>query len=335
MALLLLIATLQEIREEDSYLADLERRYEAILRQAERSVVAVHVTRKPEEKKRRNPFSGVMGGDGGLFGNRPEKPAATGVVVGADLVLTTYFNISGDVEEIYVQLPDGGRRDATVKGYDAVTDIALLELAHGDDLAAVETPRERGVDVGQAVVAVGISPGRGLSIFPGIVSARDRVLGWGIQHDAKLNYGNVGGPLFDLDGRLVALTTGVSTERAASTGQNSGVGEALLWSKVSESLEYLKKGGKNKGAYLGIEGRDRDEGGVNVDVVQEGMGAAKYGVKANDIIVEFDGKTVNTMEELRDLIKKQRIGDEVTVTVERGGERVELKVVLGERPENE
>lgn len=328
---LLLLAAVQQ----DPYLSELERRYEAILEKAERSVVAVHVIRKPEEKKRRNPFSGVMGGDGGVFGTRPANAPATGLVVEKDLVLTTYFNISGDVEEIYVRTADGGRRDATVKGYDAVTDIALLELAHGDDLVPVEAPRDRKVEVGQAVVAVGVSPGRGLSIHPGIVSARDRVLGWGIQHDAKLNYGNVGGPLFDLDGRIVALTTGVSTEKAASTGQNSGVGEALLWTKVSESLEYLKKGGKNKGAYLGIQGRTRDEGGVNIEVVQEGTGAAKYGVKVNDIITEFDGRTVHTMDEMRDLIKKRRIGDEVAVVVERGGERIDLKIVLGERPEGQ
>lgn len=320
---------------QDPYLSDLERRYAAILERAERSVVAVHVMRKPEEKPRRNPWSGLTGGgDGGLFATRPTDAPATGVVVGPDLVLTTYFNISGDVEEIYIRLADGGRRDATVKGYDAVTDIALLEVAHGDALVPVEASGVE-VDVGRAVVAVGVSPDGGLSIIPGIVSALDRVLGWGIQHDAKLNYGNVGGPLFDLDGRLVALTTGVSTEKAASTGQNSGVGEALLWSKVSESLAYLSKGGKNKGAYLGIQGRSRDEGGVDVQVVQDGTGAAKYGIKLNDIITEFDGKTVHTMDELRDLIRKQRIGDEVTVVIERGGERIEVKVVLGERPENQ
>lgn len=317
----------------DPYVRDLEQRYARIQKLAARSVVAIHSKRGAETKKRTpRIMSGFMGSD--IFGKRPAGPV-TGVIVDAEgWVVTTYFNISGKVEELWVVLPDGQKRTAEVKGYDAITDLALLKIESGG-LEALPVTRPEKATLGTGVVAVGVGPsGQGLTLNPGIVSALDRVLGWGLQHDARLNYGNVGGPLFDLDGRLLGLTTGVSVEKADTTGQNSGVGEALKWEKVVESLPYLKGGGRNKGAYLGIQGGDREEGGINVQSVQEGTAAEKFGLKDKDIILEFDGKKVSTMEELRSLIMRRRIGDKLKVLIERGGEQSELELELGERPEN-
>jgi S1-C subfamily serine protease len=317
----------------EPFVRDLEQRYARIQAVAAKSVVAIH-TKRGAETKKRTPriMSGFMGSD--VFGKRPSGPV-TGVVVDADgWVLTTYFNISGKVEELWVVLPDGQKRTAELKGYDAITDLAMLKI-EGGGLTALSTARPEKATLGAGVVAVGVGPsGEGLTLNPGIVSALDRVLGWAIQHDARLNYGNVGGPLFDLDGRLLGLTTGVSVEKADTTGQNSGVGEAIVWEKVAESLAYLKGGGRNKGAFLGIQGGDRDEGGINVQSVQEGTAAEKCGLKDKDVILEFDGKKVNTMEELRSLITRRRIGDKLKVLIERAGEQQELDVELGERPEN-
>ena len=335
MMLLLMLIALQEPTvaspEQDPYLTDLEQRYTRIQKAAAKSIVAIHSKRGVEPRKRTpRIMQGLLGSD--IFGKRPASPV-TGVVVDAEgWVLTTYFNISGVIEELWVVLPDGQKRTAELKGYDAITDLAILKIEAGG-LEPLAAPKLDKTVVGAGVVAVGIGPsGSGLTLNPGIVSALDRVLGWGIQHDARLNYGNVGGPLFDLDGKLVGLTTGVSIEKADTTGQNSGVGEALTWSKVAESIPYLKSGGRNKGAYLGIQGGDREEGGINVQSVQEGTAAEKFGILDKDIILEFDGKKVNTMEELRALIMRRRIGDKLKVLVERGGEQKELQIELGERP---
>lgn len=320
---------------DDSFVVDLEQRYARILSEAEKSIVRIKVKREKQERRSNNPFLRRFM-NSRMFGTRPNTPV-TGVVLDDEgWILTTYFNVSGKVESINVLLPGGKEREATLKGYDAITDLAVLKIDADATLHPLDTRRVSIPKVGSGLVVVGSSPGRdGVTMNPGIVSALDRILGWGIQLDAKLNFGNTGGPVFDLNGRLIGLATGVSTANAASTGQNSGVGEAVLWSKVADSLPYLKRGGRNKGAYLGIQGETRpDLDGVDVKVVQEGTAAEKFGLQENDVIVEFDGHKVNTMGELRVLILRKRIGDRVTLVILRDDKEMKLDAELGERPES-
>jgi S1-C subfamily serine protease len=314
------------------WMRDLEARYERISRQAAGSVVAVRVQRKKVNRKSGGGlFSWPL--DGGVFRRRPQDAPVTGVVVDRDgSILTTYENVSGAVESIEVVLPDGRAVAAQVKGFDAVADLALLEAPEAAGLEPIRAAPAPAPAVGTSVVAVGIAPGGGgLTLNPGIVSALDRVKGWGIQHDARLNFGNVGGPLLDLEGRLVGLTTHVSIgDDAKSPGQNSGVGMAVLWPRVGESLPHLKAGGAKKNPWLGIRGSSENQDGVHIVNVIEGEPAEKAGLKAGDVIVELDGVKLATIQELRDLIERRRVGDEVRLTVRRGDEEVELKAFLAE-----
>lgn len=329
-ALLLLLGALQKPAD---WTADVEKRYAAIVRRHARSVVPVRVVR--ETLPPRNPFgrNNPMLSNG-VFDNRPKDAMLTGVAVGAREVLTTCFNVDGTVTSIEIVAPDGTKHPAVLKGFDAVTDLALVE---GSEALVLEPVKVEGAvepAVGMALAAVGAAPEGGtVTLTPGIVSALDRVLGFGIQHDAKLNFANVGGLIVDLDGRVLAVSTGISTgHEADSPGQNSGVGMAILWPKVVESVPYLQRGGKNRGAWVGIKFQRRDDGAWIQEAIKGDPGY-EAGIRDGDQITEFDGRPVHSFTEVSELIRRRRAGDRVALLVKRGDEELNLEVVLGEKKE--
>jgi len=337
---LLAFAAAARAQDEEKVLRAFEERYRAAADKAAAVTVSLRVDRVKDATPPPAPRGprGLGGAD--PFSKRPEHSPVTGVIIDADgWIATSHFNVAGELKEIEATLPDGRVLPAKLVGYQSGADIALLKVeATGlPVLTKVEEPEL--LKTGHPVVAVGRGPdGRGLTVNPGIMSAPGRHAGKTIQVDCRLNFGNVGGPLVDFEGRLIGMTCKVSSART-DLGQNSGVGFALLATHIDKVLPALKKGEKTTSGtgrpFLGVgpprRGESPDAGGAEIEEVISGGSAEKAGIKNGDIITSIDGVKVKNFDELRTAIMKKKVGETAKLKVKRDDEELEIDVVLGER----
>jgi len=316
-------------------IGSMEKQIQSAAEAAAPWTVSVWVTRDGEEKP---PAVGNPMATGGVFVKRPKKSPASGTIIDADgLVLTSHFNINGKVKSIKVTLADGRDLEATLVGFHQGADIALLKVDAKDLPVPRKLPMNQ-LKVGMPVVSVGRGPdGKGLTVNPGIVSAPARLLGRGVQMDSKMNYGNVGGPLVDGEGRLIGVTCKVDVKTAGSFGQNSGVSFAITWDQLDRILPDLRKGAKVTGTGMPFMGIQWDQeaqvdDGVPIGEVIVGGSAEAGGIKRGDVILEFDGQKTKTFDDLRGAINRKAIGDKVKVRLRRGQEEMTIELTLGERP---
>ncbi|NHF72603.1 Do family serine endopeptidase [Paracoccus xiamenensis] len=283
------------------------------------------------------------GGDPRFGGQRPPQRAnalGSGFVISDDGYIVTNNHVIEGADEIEIEFRDGARRRAEVVGTDKQTDIALLKV-EATDLPYVGFGDSDAARVGDWVLALGNPLGQGFSASTGIVSARGRALTGTyddfIQTDASINRGNSGGPLFNMDGKVI----GVNTAILSPNGGSIGIGFSMASNVVGTVIDQLREFGETRRGWLGVkiqrvtpeiaESLGLDSGmGAMVTDVPEGP-AADAGVRAGDVITNFAG---NEIEDDRDLVARVAqapIGEEVDVTVLRNGESEELKVTLGRR----
>jgi S1-C subfamily serine protease len=337
----------QEVTTSPDLLTTLESLYQKAADKASKSVVAIKVEREPEPAAKPKPpgparlFGGPRGGElEDLFSKRPADAWCTGTILEADgIIATTHFNVSGTVKSVTVRLLDGREFEGKVVASNATDDIALIRI-EAKNLPTLPTARLEDLRAGDSVMALGRSPdGQGITLNPGIVSAVSRLAGHGLQTDAKLNFGNVGGPLVDLKGRMLAITCKVDTKPGISStrGQNSGVGFAITMDQLSRIVPDLKAG-KNvaepRRPFLGIEANIKSTitTGVELASVQAGGAAEKAGIKSGDVIVEMDGKKIASFDELRAAILRHAPGEHIRVKVQRGGMDMDFECELGWAP---
>ncbi|MBI3857035.1 MAG: PDZ domain-containing protein [Planctomycetes bacterium] len=333
-------APAQEIKSDD-LVASLESSYGKAAKAAGPAVVAIKVDREPETSSApKGPVPGLRGRFGmppeDVFAKRPAAWCSGLIVESSGTILTTYFNVSGKIRSIKVMLPDGRELDARLLGFNGTYDLAAIKV-EADELPTVKKARLEDLKVGQTLVALGRAPdGKSLTLNPGIISAASRLAGKGLQLDAKLNYGNVGGPVVDAEGRLVAVSCKVDVKYASIYGQNSGVGFAITHDRFTNLLADLKSGKNEAEArrpFLGIQFDQKStKEGVELESVQAGGAAEKAGIKAHDVIVEFDGKKILTFDDLRESILRKVPGDKVKVKVLRGEDAIEFDCTLGWAP---
>jgi S1-C subfamily serine protease len=338
---LALLTLPQEIAKDNDPVAAIESVTVRAIEKAAPAVVAIKVEREAEPAKpaadapRRSPFRGMpFNPMQDVFANRPKDAWCSGVVAEADgTILTTHFNVAGKVRSIKVLLPDGRELEARILGFNGTYDLAALKV-DAKGLATLQRAPVEELKTGHAVIAMGRAPdGKGLTANPGIVSAASRLGGRGIQLDAKLNYGNVGGPVVDVEGRLVGVSCKVDTKFSSTRGQNSGVGYAITHDRLPEILKELKEGrsvAESRRPLLGIVFNQKStKKGVELESVQPGGAAEKAGIKAGDVIVEFDGTAITYFDELRATIMRKAPGERVKVKVLRGEEALEFDCELG------
>lgn len=334
------VALAQEIKSDDLVLS-LEQSYEKAADRAAGAVVAIKVDREAEPLLPRPSGPSGLGGrfrmPEDVFAKRPAASWCSGLIVEPDgVILTTHFNVSGKVKSIKVMLPDGREVDGKLMGFNGTYDLAAIKV-EAEKLPVLKRAKLDDLKTGQPLLALGRAPdGRNLTVNPGIISAASRMSGRGIQIDSKLNYGNVGGPVVDLEGRLVAVSCKVDVKYASIYGQNSGVGFAVTHDKFSTLLADLKAG-KNEAEvrrpFLGIQYDQKStKEGVELESVQAGGAAEKAGIKAKDVIVEFDGKIIKAFDDLRESILRKSPGDKVKVKVLRGEDEIEFDCTLGWAP---
>jgi serine protease Do len=287
-------------------------------------------------------FGGVTAsgkrGAGASF--KPGEGPTTGVVISPDgYVLTSTFNFLDRAPIITVVFADGQRHVAKLQGRDDTRKICLLKV---DDVADLPVPKispAEELKVGQWAVALGVGFGESEpALSAGIISALNRASGRAIQTDANLSPANYGGPLIDIEGRVIGicvpLSPGSKETAAGAEWYDSGIGFAIPLSGLEPIIARLKEGETLQHGYLGIQAAPYGEppAGAAVKKVLLGSAAEKAGLKEEDRIVRVNGQEVLDVAHLTVLLNKNLLGDVVKLDIRRGEEKLTVEATLGEMP---
>lgn len=281
----------------------------------------------------------------GIFGNlETSDEEGSGIIYSEDgYIVTNYHVIETAIKNssatIQVTLSTGESLNASIIGYDDVTDLAVIKV----DKTGL-TPAEFGVSgdlkVGELAVAIGNPLGQELagSVTGGYISALNRKLTTDgrtynlIQTDAAINPGNSGGALVNSQGQVIGINTAKINETSVE-----GIGFAIPSDDALPIIKELIQNGKIVRPYIGLSGINIDDAtarmnnivkGVYVMQVLQGTPAQEAGIQRGDIIVQIDGKDITTMEELNEIKNAKNIGDTVTLKINRAGKEIEVKVTL-------
>ena len=276
---------------------------------------------------------------------RPHPKAqavGTGFIVDPSGIIVTNFHVAGKAETINVTLPDGRKFPAKLLGGDEKTDLAVLKVKADKDLPFVEFGDATKLRVGQSVMAVGNPFGLGGTVTTGIVSARGRDIQSGpfddyIQTDAAINRGNSGGPLFDLDGKVIGINTAIFSP----TGGSIGLGFAIPASLAQPVVAQIKEHGRVERGLLGVQIQPvTDEiasslslgsaSGALVAQVEPDSSAMKAGIQSGDVIRSVDGKSIDTVRDLTRTIGGAGPGSTVKIALVRDGKDVTVQAKLGD-----
>ena len=274
----------------------------------------------------------TLGGADVAGGQLVSSGPTSGVIVSADgLILTSTFAFLGDPTGVLVRLPDGRRVAAERLGTDESRQIALLRV-DADGLTPAVPAEIAGVAVGDWAVAVGRTySADAVNVSVGIVSAKDRILGRAVQTDAKTSPANYGGALVDLSGRTIGVLAPLTGDGGTGGVEwyDSGIGFAVPLADVLAVLDRLEAGETLRPGLLGVAfaGSGLDAEPV-VESVRPQSPAEAGGLRPGDRVLEIAGTPVARPDAVKAALGPLRAGDEVTMMVERDGERVELSATL-------
>ena len=300
-----------------------------------------------------DPFGGFFGrGQGNGNGQRrqrqvqtPKRTAAgSGVIITSDGYIVTNNHVVDGADELTVTLNDNKEYSARIIGADATTDLALIKI-DAKNLPAIQIANSDNVKVGEWVLAVGNPLGLNNTVTAGIVSAKARTMGQGVQSmiqtDAAINQGNSGGALVNTRGELIGINAMIYSQ----TGSNIGYGFAIPTTIMNKVVDDLKQYGHVQRAMIGIQGSDvnayvdsEKEKGNEVDLgTMEGIYIAKLvedgaaeeaGLKEGDVITHIDGKKVKSFGELQNIIAQKRPGDKISINYLRKKKEQKLTLTL-------
>ena len=273
--------------------------------------------------------------------------SGSGFVLTEDGYVVTNAHVVNGATSVTVMLHDGTEYPAELVGTDSTNDVAVLK-AEAEGLQAVELGSSGNLIVGDQVVAIGNPLGELTSTMTvGYVSAKDRNVNTDgttinmLQTDAAINSGNSGGPLFNMYGQVVGITTAKYSGESASGASIEGIGFAIPIDDVMPLIDDLINYGYINSAYLGVLVSDMDAEtasyyglpvGAYVQEAVEGYCAKAAGVQAKDIIVAVGGHKVTSVSDLTKVLRQFKAGDLTTITVYRSGAEVVLDIVLDEKP---
>jgi putative serine protease PepD len=269
-------------------------------------------------------------------GSSSTAAEGTGWVYDTQGHIVTNEHVIDGASSVSVKFSDGSTAKATVVAKDTSSDIAVLKVdVPASELHVLPVGDSGALAVGDGVVAVGNPYGLDNSVTTGIVSALDREISapdgtpieGAIQTDAAINHGNSGGPLLNLDGQVVGITSQIQSD----SGVNDGIGFAIPSSTVKSVVGQLLTTGTVAHPLLGVRVGTTSNGGASVTSVESGSGAAKGGVKSGDVITSVNGTAVTSPEQLRAIIAAYRPGDTLKLEVRRSGSTQTLTVTLGSR----
>lgn len=270
----------------------------------------------------------------------------SGFLISQDGYLVTNYHVVEGATEVNVRTHAGVSYRAEIVGYEIQNDICLLKF-DGQDLPFVTLGSSDALVVGDQVAAIGNPLGElNATLTVGYISAKDRTVTTDgtvlnmLQTDAAINSGNSGGPLFNMMGEVVGITTAKYSGTTTSGASIEGISFAIPMDDVAGMISDLREYGYITGAYLGVSILDVEQSaqmygvpaGAYVQEVVFGSAAQRAGVKAGDIIVNLGGYDVTCVTDVSRILRKFKAGDATTITVYRSGREVNLSVTLDEKP---
>jgi len=277
------------------------------------------------------------------FGAPQERKSAalgSGFIIDEKGIIVTNNHVIADAEDIIVRVDGNKEFKAKVIGADPLSDIAVLQLDTKEKFTPVKFGNSDKARIGDWVIAIGNPFGLGGTVTSGIISARNRSIGLSryedyIQTDASINSGNSGGPLFDMTGDVIGINTAI-------LGRNGsiGIGFSIPSNSAKLVIDQLIEFGETKRGWLGVRIQDVTKEIADIEKLDEPRGALvasvaenspseKAGVKAGDIILEFNGERIQEMKQLPIIVAKTEVGKKVNVKIWRNKKEISKTITLG------
>ena len=277
------------------------------------------------------------------FGTPQERKSAalgSGFIIDEKGIVVTNNHVIQDAEDIIIRVNGDKEFKAKVIGSDPLSDIAILQLETNEKFIPVRFGDSDKARIGDWVIAIGNPFGLGGTVTSGIISARNRSIGLSryedyIQTDASINSGNSGGPLFDMNGDVIGINTAI-LGRSGSIG----IGFSIPSNSAKLVIDQLIEFGETKRGWLGVRIQDVTKEIADVEKLDEPRGALvasvagnspseKGGVKAGDIILEFDGQKIQEMKQLPIIVARTKVGKKVKVIIWRNKKEIVKTIILG------
>ena len=272
---------------------------------------------------------------------RKASSLGSGFIIDKDGTVITNNHVIANAEDIIVRVGDKEYK-AKVIGSDPYADIAVIKISSKDTFKPVNFGDSDKARVGDWVVAIGNPFGLGGTVTSGIISARNRDINLTryddfIQTDASINQGNSGGPLFNLNGDVVGINTAIIAPGQAGS---IGIGFAIPANAAKNVIDQLIKYGETRRGWLGVRIQEvtkeiadvenlKKVKGALVASVGEKSPADKAGIKPGDIILEFDGKEIDTMRTLPKVVGNTEVGKSVQLKIWRNKKLISKRLILG------
>jgi len=299
---------------------------------------------------RSNPFPGFEFPPGSPFGDmfkefgtpqeRQSSALGSGFIIEEKGIVVTNNHVIDGAEDILVQVNGEKKFNAKVIGADPLSDIAVLQLDTKEKFIPVKFGDSDKARIGDWVIAIGNPFGLGGTVTSGIISARNRSIGLSryedyIQTDASINSGNSGGPLFDMNGDVIGINTAI-----LGRSGNVGIGFSIPSNSAKIVIDQLIEFGETKRGWLGVRIQDVTKEIAEIENLDEPRGALvasvasnspseKAGVKAGDIILEFNGERIQEMKELPIIVARTEVGKKVKVKIWRSKKEITKTITLG------
>jgi len=311
------------------------------------SVVNISTTTTITTKSNRFPFEFPPGSpfedmfkDYGTPQKRQTSALGSGFIIDEKGIVITNNHVIQGAEDIFVRVNGDKNLKAKVIGADPGMDLAVLQIESDQKFTPVQFGNSDTARIGDWVIAIGNPFGLGGTVTAGIISARNRSIGLSryedyIQTDASINQGNSGGPLFNMNGDVVGINTAILGQSGSI-----GIGFAIPSNSAQKVINQLIEFGETKRGWLGVRIQTVTKDIADVEKLDEPRGALiasvaenspsdKGGIKAGDIILEFDGKKIKEMSELPRIVADTEVGKKVKVLIWRNKREINKVIVLG------
>ncbi|MFZ1749037.1 MAG: trypsin-like peptidase domain-containing protein [Saprospiraceae bacterium] len=307
------------------------------------------VMKNRNTQRRKDPFMDFFGFEdffGGENFYTPKNGSGSGVIYSPDGYVITNNHVVGFADKFTVTDSEGNKYSAQKIGTDESTDLAILKVAGAKNWTGIKMGDSDKVNVGEWVLAVGNPFGYLTStVTAGIVSAKGRSLGIidnkkaveeFIQTDAAINPGNSGGALVNLQGELIGINTAIATPTGVFAGYSFAIPSKIV-SKVIKNI--IERGGDITPINLGVGGYDlsddliseynlklKSNKGFYVEDVERMSAAQMGGLLPGDVIIQINNTPINNYDDIEKTMKYSRLGDKVSIKVNRNGKEVNLSV---------
>tara|TARA_B100001250_G_scaffold379590_1_gene370388 strand:+ start:464 stop:1870 length:1407 start_codon:yes stop_codon:yes gene_type:complete len=323
-----------------SSFADLaERLMPSVVNIATTTTITTTTNPFPFEFPPGSPFEDMFR-DFGTPQERKTSALGSGFIIDEKGIVVTNNHVIQGAEDIFVRVEGGEDFKAKVIGADSEMDLAVLQIESDQKFKIVEFGNSDKARIGDWVIAIGNPMGLSGTVTSGIISAKNRDIRMNryedfIQTDASINVGNSGGPLFNMNGEVIGINTAILGQSGSI-----GIGFAIPSNSAKKVINQLIEFGETKRGWLGVriqtvskeiaevEKLDRPRGALVASVADKSP-SEKAGIKAGDIILEFDGKLINEMTELPKIVAETEVGKKVKLKVWRNKREITKDIILG------